>query len=466
MKFDPIMFLNFEENHKMFEKNIYGIHYWPLIRTEVFDHVYDVLLEHDERHPDLYKNKTPQIQNALKLLKYAIAKPHSFVGVDGRILLSMSCKKELDQAYLLIKNFSDDLFYINRPANFSHIIQEDTCDMMYPDGIEILRGIYVTINSHNPIVISHIRDELVSWVGCLEKEYKVSLNKTRIVSFVTHAIFSMKVLQPYFEKKIRKHRPRCIIVGPYYEKFNYALLLAAKKYGIRVAEMQHGAVSKFHIAYNYLQMHEAFMPDIFLFYGDYWKDILRFPDKERIIVCGSIGLENRIKNYRSRESYHELRVLFISQGPYARVLYPLAQQLAAYIEKKGYRIKVCYKLHPSEVNTWNELHPTFNDDRVEIETGDLYHSMELSDFQVGINSTALFEGLAFGLKTFIFDCSFLEASEMKEFCKKGFGTLFSTPEELAEYIINSNKLNYDIDYFWKRNSLKNISDVLKIKINI
>ena len=63
MSIRPEDFLRFEEENDLFEKSINGIHYWQLVRAELYNYILDIQFKHESRHPDLTNNKKPKIQS-------------------------------------------------------------------------------------------------------------------------------------------------------------------------------------------------------------------------------------------------------------------------------------------------------------------------------------------------------------------------------------------------------------------
>ena len=464
MVIDPFKFMSFEEEHHLFDREIIGFHYWQLIRAETYDYILDIQLNHKDRHPDLVEGKKPRFGNALKLLGFSIR--HGFNKVSkNKILLSARSTRRNKQVDLTLGLSKKDFVYLNRPVNYEHEIDDTNVEMIYPDFRELIRGLSIVLEQHNKHLKNIVYKEIKDWLQAFENEFDIKLSKDKIVGMVIYSYTSYRVLFPYFVKKLSNIQPSKILVSPYYERFNLILIKAAKELKIQVIEYQHGEISKYHIAYNYLQIHEEYLPDVFLFFGEYWKDTIVFPDKKRILVTGSLTLDDIVKNKKSlsriNDSTQEL--LFISQGPFSSFLYPFAVSVANALDKEGIDYRIRYKLHPYEVKTWNLQHPDFNDKRIIIETGNLYDLMACVDYQIGITSTALFEGIAFRLKTFIVDCDYLEESDMKKFCDEGYGLLIRNPDEIVRAIKEGISQNHAVDYFWKENSKKWFKRALEIK---
>ena len=317
---------------------------------------------------------------------------------------------------------------------------------------------------HNTRIIRMVKKDVNSWLGKMENEFDMHLDLDTIVNKVIYSVGSIQVLYPYFKKMIKKWKPSKVVLSPYYERFNLALIKAARFSGIRIYEYQHGAISKYHIAYNYFKMHDEYLPDYFLFFGDYWKNTIVFPEKERILVTGSLALEEKTNWYKRNNAKKKVTkgIAFISQGPFTNLLYPFAEKLVELFEDERIDYRVYYKLHPNEVKTWDLFHKNYNDKRIIMETGDYYDLMSKIDYQIGINSTALFEGVAFNISTLIIDCDYLEESDMRAFCDMGYGRLISKPEDVVDIIKNGNVESPKSEDFWHSNSEDCFKKALKI----
>ena len=325
--------------------------------------------------------------------------------------------------------------------------------MIYPDFIEFLRGCSIVLEQHNAFLKKAVKEEIKEWIETLNQDLGIYIDFNTVERMVIYAYVSVKVLCPYFNRLLKKINPSRIVIDTYYERFNLALILSAKKLGIEVDEYQHGTINKCHIAYNLKRLHDRYLPDHFLLFGDYWRDTLIFPDKNRMIIAGSLEMEKRTLTHSFKNLDTSTKtILFISQGPYTDYMYPFAVSLADHLDKKNIKYKILYKLHPNEIYSWKTLHKEYCDERIVLETGNLYDLFETVDYQIGINSTAIFEGFAFKKITMIIDCDYLAESEMREVCEQGYATLVRDAKDV-ENVIRSNDHNCpDSDYFWYRNA--------------
>ncbi|MEN8137844.1 MAG: hypothetical protein ABFR62_05370 [Bacteroidota bacterium] len=79
----------------------------------------------------------------------------------------------------------------------------------------------------------------------------------------------IKVYKLFF----RIYRPKAVVVSNYY--YNIDVVIAAKKYGIKVIETQHGVIGESHFAFNINQeFSRRYFPDIMLMFGDDDKEVI------------------------------------------------------------------------------------------------------------------------------------------------------------------------------------------------
>ena len=149
-------------------------------------------------------------------------------------------------------------------------------------------------------------------------------------------------------------------------------------------------------------------------------------------------------------------IIFVSQGTIGRELSRLAADLCDLLDKSKYHI--IYKLHPGEYEGWRERNPELLKDNIEVIDSlehSIYEYFPKCSIQVGVYSTAIYEGLGFGLTTYIYDVG--HADTMIELCQQGYAVYVKSVEKLYGHIISdgvdgSNRGKQ----IWKKNTLENI----------
>jgi len=177
---------------------------------------------------------------------------------------------------------------------------------------------------------------------------------------------------------------------------------ACKELSIPTVELQHGVISARHLgyAYGHEKARKRLFPDWLFLFGEFWREAAAFPiPPERVRAVGWAYLERRRLEQPRIE--RKQQVLFLSQKTIGHALSRIAVELAG---TPGVEHEVVYKLHPGERLSWRKDYPWLGEAKVRVVDGDEPHLYELlaeSSAQVGVYSTALYEGLVFGLDTFV-----------------------------------------------------------------
>src|SRR5699024_6383953 len=113
-----------------------------------------------------------------------------------------------------------------------------------------------------------------------------------------------------------------------------------------------------------------------------------------------------------------------------------------------------YKLHPGEYERWKTTYPYLlrakelgNFSVIDNNNINLYSYFSKSKYQVGVNSTAIFEGLTFGCKTILYNIIGVEY--MKDLISKEIVAVVNSAEDF-KVCLNGFKTNmFDESYFFK-----------------
>ena len=135
-------------------------------------------------------------------------------------------------------------------------------------------------------------------------------------------------------------------------------------------------------------------------------------------------------------------------------------------EVKELDYHIVFKLHPRDCVNWQNRYPWLVDANIEViddaETS-LYKLMAESEIQVGVYSTAIFEGLAFDLETYLIDWPGIE--NIEPLITSGVAKKVKNIEEITQSIIDqSGPRKFDRQRYFKLNALSNIIAILKSAI--
>jgi hypothetical protein len=234
---------------------------------------------------------------------------------------------------------------------------------------------------------------------------------------------------------------------------------ACKFLGIPVVELQHGVINKYHLGYSFpgTSRIKRTFPDYLFVFGDFWKQVAEYPiEKERIFSVGYPYLESEIKKYPAVKKQNQ--ILFISQGTIGREMSRFACELS---ERENFPYSIAYKLHPGEYSRWRSEYPWLVKPKVRVVDNDefpLYRLFAESKIQIGVHSTAIFEGLKYGLRTFLLDLPGVEY--MDYLIEKHVATMVTSVDDLIEKLQKGKSSRIPMDFFFKPNSLDNIIKAL------
>jgi hypothetical protein len=205
---------------------------------------------------------------------------------------------------------------------------------------------------------------------------------------------------------------------------------AAKDLGIEVVELQHGTFSRYHLGYSYPDTNSApdYFPDVFMAWGSFWRDMGVLPLPPEAIRITGFPYFHGLRNRHAQAEKNARRVVVLSQGALgvkiAEQVYALREVLRDF--------EIVYKLHPGEFARWQEYQPLrklAGQPNVRIAKDDnLYELLAGAGYQIGVFSTAVYEGIGFGCRTLLLDLPGVEY--MADLVDQGLATLVRDPDEL------------------------------------
>jgi hypothetical protein len=264
----------------------------------------------------------------------------------------------------------------------------------------------------------------------LARELGFTPNAARLERLIWNAVRVHRGWGGACERLLDRVRPELVINVVHYNWSTLALTARARQRGIPVAELQHGTVSPEHIGYNVGSRDTSpTTPDYFLSFGEFWSDMVRGlgVPPARVPAIGFSWLENRMAGVPRARSQ---TLLVLSQRSIGVELSRLAVDVARRLAPQGWR--VIYRLHPGEVADFRQRLPWLEGGPLEISTGqlDLYRQFGEVGAQLGVYSTALFEGVAFALPTLI--ARLPGSASLEPFVRFGGARFVSDAEEVAQ----------------------------------
>jgi len=297
-----------------------------------------------------------------------------------------------------------------------------------------------------------LEDTLKLWLYIQGRLKPLPANSARsIADFAAHVsdTLNLREMQPSFADKMRVHVQRCRSLRPLLAKrvlprlksrlafvhmssymgIAAPITKALHDEGFSVVELQHGMVALTDRAHNFPALcfqtkhpARAYLPDIFLTFGDFWAENVRIPARK--VPIGFPLLAESVARLADVQANSQ-HILVISQWTISERLVEVVAQAARMLP--NYRF--LYKLHPREAHLpFDALRDLPN---VELVTsGNVHDWIARCGIVVGYNSTVVAETLAFPNKRLFI----LQNDDLP----KGMGYEFADAAALVDAIGNPN----------------------------
>jgi len=463
-------FLKFEKDNNLFDKKIANYKFWEYIRFQIYSEIF--FQNRGQNYQFSKKVQSKSIFHSLKIALRLISNSLLFnpfwnLKKKDMIVINHSRRININGYYtdpyvdpILDKlNLSFQAFE-DHDIDGKHFLPAQTKNIKYFDFFVVVKRLSYLIR-YRDFKLSN-EDKLI--FANIEKTFGVKFDYNSIKKLLANILIENKVLSKFYYRLIDKVNPKIILEVCHYTERRMMINKVAKDRGVNVIELQHGVMGRNHVAYNLKSSYglEAFPNNIFLF-GEFWKNNTNFPiPSSNIFSTGFPYIEQKISNSSKSNNNGKKTLLFISS--YYSDLVDLAIKISEKLNDEDYRI--IYKLHPKEYNSWKYEYPHLLDSNMEVVDNndhDIYHYFAKSDFQIGIASTAIFEGLAFKLKTFVLDLSHNPLKE--ELSSFSQITFIKSAQDLINNLDNKDVPNSNINYLWGKNSLKKIHFLLDRFVN-
>lgn len=449
-------FLQVEEELDLFNQRIDNVYFWERIRFPVCMYLMESAGLAGAPHATLERTVANIVRRSLLALKNIFWKnpycaPQAelfFLGSPRRKLLSdgkwwdIYCDpiiESLDNSYVY---FETD--YLNRhftPAKTSKIWYLDF--PLFGAAIKQELGISrISLKKQDVLLLQKIEEQL-------QQRFKVRVD---LQQRVIRNLSLRRSTLPLYHKILEKVNPKLVVLVESCGKETF--IEVCKESHVPVVELQHGVTGKYNPCHSFPgpgRLKRTY-PDYLFVFGDFWKEDVQYPiELDKVWSIGYPYLEREASKYLGVEKRDQ--VLFISQGTVGKELSQLAVALS---KRNDFPFMIVYKLHPGEYARWRREYPWLLGTRIKVIDSDavpLYQLLAESKIQVGLNSTAIYEGLYFGLMTILLNLPGVEY--MERLIEKRIAYLASSADELVEIIRQPRGAQVDIGYFFKPNAVDN-----------
>lgn len=397
-----------EEKYDLLDFEIDGVKVWQYTRMQFYYKLAEASGVLSQPHSrlskfDKIKHLFSFVKNSLRdnyftlTQKDAVVFSHSrTVNVDGE-LIDIYTKYFIDE---LLESGKDIVEFESahlgvhkkQKQNFAH----------YIDWIALAQRVYktfikVNIPNDKLEVLKKVEDDINS----------ICQSNIDLVVFAIKSIKTYKATYKIYNKIFQKVKPKVFYTVVSYGQA--AIIKAAKDNDIEVVELQHGTFSKYHLGYSFPNRKDPleYFPDKLYVWSEFWKQLIKMPITNRNVIVDKF-------RYLEKEKFSHLKrnnkqIVVLSQGAIGEEI--AKKILYTYDKFKEY--KIIYKLHPGEFDRWKnypsllKLSKYKNIIIIKNEIP-LYELFATSSIQIGVFSTALYEGVEFGCKTILLNINGIE----------------------------------------------------------
>ncbi|QWB99437.1 hypothetical protein KHQ88_04530 [Mycoplasmatota bacterium] len=469
-KYDTIIekFLTFESDNNLFDLKVKDTHFWHLIRFQIYNKIESIIYDVGRAHGDK-KSFRNNLILILYNLKYLFIRNVVFYNKKIDYLFMNHPRRVMDNNVYkclytdnLISSGYEKYLIIEDPYQGMHKKLIPNRSIVYTDSLFLFREIKFLL-SYNYFKNKEA-NIIKSLIYLINKEFKIDLDEKFLTSLIKKSIITFEYFNRKYKKLLLKTKPNVIIQVVSYTYSRLSLNYVAKTLNIPTIELQHGTMGKYHIAYNFKEkVNLPTFPDYIFIFGKFWKENTRFPISEnKIKIVGWPYLEKKVSEFQKKSKENSKKnIIFLSQGTIGIKFTKFALDFCNLIDLTKY--KVILKLHPGEYGRWKKEYPWLIDSKIEVidhNKHDIHYYFAKSDIQVGVSSTALFEGLAYGLKTYVYKA--FSFNYMEELYESGYATLVDSPLELINEIedYRSSEIK-TIQYFWEQQSINKMFCAIK-----
>ena len=268
----------------------------------------------------------------------------------------------------------------------------------------------------------------------------------RLAGTIDRIIQRARYQANWLDKTLPDSTKLLIMVGASYPN-SYPITKRMKDRGIKVADLQHGFITKTNAVYSYAEeiLHsaeaKAGAADYFLTYGDWWNDQILNPSTK--VSIGNPYREYSVARVKINPSD---RILIIGCGSNTEKCIQLAETIEREID--GYQ--VVFRPHPGEIEMAKSI-ISEKGYQVKLDTiKEVYESLAITKVVISEMSTVLFEAIGICKKIIILDTDYsrlyLPDNPFTKCDSKE--SVIRTLKETNEC---ANETSYEIEKVWKEN---------------
>jgi hypothetical protein len=451
--FDEITekFLQLEEDLDVFDIKPDGVPIWERIRFNLFENVREELEDSGQALTRTEYDSSAYLKGIQLWLKNLFVKnpllagEHDFLFYGHPRRKRGSDEKWWDIYCDPITSATDlDYLHVEKPYLMGHKSPVKTENLRYLDFVWYTGAIRRNLGISDVIVSGEERERLNEVSRTIKNRFDIDVD---VVERAETKLTRRDSTLDLYKRFLQRVDPRVVIVVVSYGKHTF--LEACHDLNIPTVELQHGVIHSNHIGYSFpgCRTKETF-PDYMLTWGEFWNNNTDFvPPEENVISVGYPYLEQRKKEYENLDQ--DDQIIFISQGTVGPQLSKFAIEAS---EHPNIDHDIMYKLHPGEYDRWRDEYPWLVDSDLRVIDSSeppLYKLFAESSAQVGVRSTAVFEGLCFDIETYVY--KWPGSSRMEPLVEAGAAKIISSVDELASSL-GTSQVSFDRECYFESNS--------------
>lgn len=418
-----------EKNHDLFNRRVFGVYYWPVLRNVVAGDAARVAglftpMELGRESAGLSKKVPSFLRTGLAAFLGFMDRRDALERGAGLAILAHPMKKEVGGAYA--DRFTLEM--VKRWGLRASVVldQADTSASRFttiPDcAVVPVEWVYI---------IGKVFGYGFGWVFALHPEMRrldecmailgVSCRRRRYHRKLAKFLAEERLFTALFR---RTRLEELLLTVSYGER---SIIAAARATGIGVREYQHNPISRWSLGYSMPQGGDMpYAPDILMVYGAAWHSAAPYPDSMQVetVPEDKDATANAVTRHTAQRDANA--VVFISQPEVATDMATTARIFA----QRRPDCRVYYRPHP--LDDWSKgLLQEASVTNLHIDEGNSVDEiLALCTYQVGAFSTALIRGLELGCMTIILDVSGSEHFDW--IVEKGDAIRVSDAEDLAK----------------------------------
>ena len=429
-----------EDKYNLLDYEIDDVKVWQYLRMEIYYLLAKDLGILEQRHVS-QQSASVVLRNSLTLVKNLfVGNPFLMLNKQKDVLVfthnrSKKIKDKFEDIYTKslvsdLRSLKKSYLCFEKPYQGQHVRKKNS-DIRYLDFIlsaSVCYGMIYQIKNKSALeVMRKVELEIESYTA----------RSIDLIKLLKKNVGRYKLGYMLYSKLFKRVNPKVIYSVASYSYLG-DMIAAAKNLGIQTIELQHGVVSKYHIGYSFPKKQSLlYYSDVFYSWGEFWnKSVVNAFDE--VEVKGFPYFRNNSIYYQGIKK--ENKILVLSQAALGENI--MSEMLKLINLCSDFQIS--YKLHPAEYSSYKKYSAYSKlseyDNITFFKDSNLYQLMSVSKIQVGVFSTALYEGLGFSCRTYLFNLNGIEY--MKDLLDSEYAKVWSSEEIFSVEDVKENNVKH------------------------